>query len=205
MSQISAEDLHLWRGEVHVLRGLSFSLEAGQCLQVSGANGSGKTTLLRALCGLMPLERGRVYWRGADIASDPSLYHAQLCYLGHENGLKGDLTVSENLHYGTALRRRLRSGELSAALASVELPGYAGMPLRWLSAGQRRRVALARLTLMDAALWILDEPGSNLDSAGQQLLHHLLERHVHSGGAAVVATHQELRLEAGRLESLSLQ
>jgi heme exporter protein A len=79
------------------------------------------------------------------------------------------------------------------------------MPLRWLSAGQRRRVALARLTLMDAALWILDEPGSNLDSAGQQLLHHLLERHLHSGGAAVVATHQALGLEAGRLESLSLQ
>jgi heme exporter protein A len=205
MSQISAEDLHLWRGEVHVLRGLSFSLEAGQCLQVSGANGSGKTTLLRALCGLIPLERGRVCWRGADIAAEPSLYHAQLCYLGHENGLKGDLTVSENLHYGTALRRRWRSGELSAALASVELSGYAGMPLRWLSAGQRRRVALARLTLMDAALWILDEPGSNLDSAGQQLLHDLLERHLHSGGAAVVATHQELRLGAGRLESLSLQ
>lgn len=205
MSQISAEDLHLWRGEVHVLRGLSFSLEAGQCLQVSGANGSGKTTLLRALCGLIPLEQGRVYWRGADIALDPSLYHARLCYLGHENGLKGDLTVSENLRYGTALRRRLQSGELSAALASVELPGYAGMPLRWLSAGQRRRVALARLTLMNASLWILDEPGSNLDSAGQQLLHDLLERHLHSGGAAVVATHQELRLEAGRLESLSLQ
>jgi heme exporter protein A len=157
------------------------------------------------LCGLIPLESGRVYWRGEDIASDPSLYHAQLSYLGHENGLKGDLTVSENLHYGTALRRRLRTGELSAALASVELPGYAGVPLRWLSAGQRRRVALARLTLMDAALWILDEPGSNLDSAGQQLLHDLLERHVHSGGAAVVATHQQLHLEAGRLHSLTLQ
>jgi len=205
MSEISAENLHLWRGEVHVLRGLSFSLEAGQCLQVSGANGSGKTTLLRALCGLIPLESGRVYWRGEDIASDPSLYHAQLSYLGHENGLKGDLAVSENLRYGTGLRRRLRTGELSAALASVELPGYAGMPLRWLSAGQRRRVALARLTLMDAALWILDEPGSNLDSAGQQLLHDLLERHLHSGGAAVVATHQQLRLEADRLHSLTLQ
>ena len=205
MNDITAENLHLWRGEVHVLRGLSFAVNAGHCLQITGANGSGKTTLLRALCGLLPLEHGRVCWCGTDIASDPSLYHAQLAYLGHDNGLKGDLTAIENLRYGTALRRRLQSLQYTAALSTVGLAEQADLPLRRLSAGQRRRVALARLMLMDASLWILDEPASNLDAAGQALLRTLLQGHLHAGGAAVVATHQELGLEVDTLRTLALQ
>ena len=205
MNGISAEDLHLWRGEVHVLQGVSFALGAGQCLQVTGANGSGKTTLLRALCGLLPLEQGRVCWRGVDIATEPGLYHAELAYLGHDNGLKGDLTATENLRYGTALRQRVEASACAAALSGVGLSEQAAAPLRRLSAGQRRRVALARLTLMGAALWILDEPGSNLDAAGQGLLRRLLQRHLHAGGAAVVATHQALGLDGDILRSLRLQ
>lgn len=205
MNDMTAENLHLWRGEVHVLRGLSFALDGGQGLQVRGANGSGKTTLLRALCGLLPLEHGRVCWRGTDIAADAARYHAELAYLGHDNALKGDLTAVENLRYGTAMCRRLQSRDFSAALARVGLPGQAAVPLRRLSAGQRRRVALARLTLMGASLWILDEPGSNLDAAGQDLLGELLQSHLSAGGAAIVATHQPLGLDAGTLRTLTLQ
>jgi heme exporter protein A len=205
MNDIRAENLHLWRGDLHVLRGLSFVVHGGECLQVTGANGSGKTTLLRALCGLVPLEHGRVCWRAADIAANPAAYHSDLAYLGHENGLKGDLTAIENLRYGIGLRRRLAVTDCAAALAQVGLSEQRAVPLRRLSAGQRRRVALARLSLMDAALWILDEPSSNLDAAGQGLLVELLERHLGTGGLAVVATHQELALPSGRVRTVTLQ
>jgi heme exporter protein A len=205
MNEITAENLHLWRGETPVLQGTSFELGGGTCLQVLGANGSGKTTLLRALCGLLPLEQGRVCWRGADIARDLSAYHADLAYLGHENALKADLTAIENLRYGTALRHRLPAGDFAAALSRVGLGEQATAPVRRLSAGQRRRVALARLALMDAALWILDEPASNLDAAGQDILQGLLERHLREGGAAIVATHQVLGLEPETLRTLTLQ
>jgi heme exporter protein A len=202
---LEAQALHLWRGEVHVLRGLSFSLNAGECLQVTGANGSGKTTLLRALCGLVPLEQGCIRWRGADISADPGGYHRDLAYLGHENGLKGDLTASENLRYGVGLRRTLAAHEAAEMLARAGLAGQGGVPLRQLSAGQRRRVALARLSLMSAALWLLDEPSSNLDAQGQGVLAGLLQGHLNGGGAAVVATHQGLELAAGRLRSVLLK
>ncbi len=202
---ITAENLHLWRGEAHVLRGVSFSVSAGECLQITGANGSGKTTLLRALCGLAPLEEGRVRWRGADIAADLQAYHGELAYLGHDNGLKGDLTAAENLHYAVGLRRRVSRDDITAALARAGVDAARGVPLRRLSAGQRRRVALARLPLMDAALWLLDEPGSNLDAAGQSLLAKLLGAHTEAGGVAVVATHQVLELPASAQRSVSLQ
>jgi heme exporter protein A len=202
---ITAENLHLWRGEAHVLRGVSFSVNAGECLQITGANGSGKTTLLRALCGLAPLEEGRVRWRGADIAADLQAYHGELAYLGHDNGLKGDLTAVENLHYAVGLRRRVSRDDITAALARAGVDAARGVPLRRLSAGQRRRVALARLPLMDAALWLLDEPGSNLDAAGQSLLAKLLGAHIEAGGVAVVATHQVLELPASAQRSVSLQ
>jgi heme exporter protein A len=202
---ITAENLHLWRGETHVLRGISFSVQGGECLQITGANGSGKTTLLRALCGLAPLEEGRVRWRGIDIAEDLQAYHGELAYLGHDNGLKGDLTAAENLRYAVGLRRRVTRDEITAALMRAGVDAARGIPLRRRSAGPRRRVALARLPLMDAALWLLDEPGSNLDAAGQSLLAELLGAHTGGGGVAVVATHQALELPAGAQRSVSLQ
>jgi heme exporter protein A len=205
MNELTADNLQLWRGEQHVLRGVGLSVAGGQCLQVAGANGAGKTTLLRALCGLVPLEAGRICWRGSDIAADREAFHSELNYLGHDNGLKADLTAAENLYYAAALRRSVSPPDIAAALARTGMSEAAGQLLRRLSAGQRRRVALARLALTAAALWVLDEPASNLDAQGQGLLLGLLQEHLSSGGAAVVAIHQGLDLPAAQLRSLTLQ
>jgi heme exporter protein A len=205
MNELRGDDLHLWRGEQHVLRGVCFEVSGGQCLQVTGANGAGKTTLLRALCALLPLESGRVLWRGHDVRTDPDAFHAQLDYLGHDNALKADLSASENLRYAARLRRAVTSPEILTALNLAGVPDTGAAQLRHLSAGQRRRVALARLLLTGAALWILDEPGANLDVRGQELLAGLLSRHLSRGGAAVVATHQPLALPAAQLLPLALQ
>jgi heme exporter protein A len=205
MNQLTADNLHLWRGEQHVLRGVQFSLDGGQCLQVTGANGAGKTTLLRALCGLVPLEQGRIRWRGQDVDADREAFHRELGYLGHDNGLKGDLTAAENLGYAARLRCRVQPADIQMALTRVGAGDLAAQRLRHLSAGQRRRVALARLTLLGGALWIMDEPGSNLDVHGQSLVLDILRQHLRRGGAAVVATHQPLELAASQLRELVLQ
>jgi heme exporter protein A len=205
MNELTADNLQLWRGEQHVLRGVCLAVSGGQCLQVTGANGAGKTTLLRALCGLVPLEDGRVCWRGADVTLDRLAFHDELDYLGHDNALKADLTAAENLHYAVALRRRVKAVEIAAALARTGIAEAAEQLVRQLSAGQRRRVALARLLLGGGALWVLDEPGSNLDAHGQVLLQALIAQHLHSGGTAVIAAHQGLDLPGGPARSLTLQ
>jgi heme exporter protein A len=205
MNELTADNLHLWRGEQHVLRGLALAVVGGECLQVTGPNGAGKTTLLRALCGLVPLEHGRVRWRGRDILEDPSAFHSELNYLGHDNGLKADLTAAENLRFAAGLRLRVQAQHIATALERTGVAEVAGQLLRWLSAGQRRRVALARLALTGGSLWLLDEPGSNLDAPGQALLAELIDAHLRTGGAAVVATHGMLDLPATQLRSLTLQ
>ena len=205
MNELTADNLQLWRGEQHVLRGISVAVAGGQCLQVTGANGSGKTTLLRALCGLVPLEAGRICWRGNDVAADWAAYHGELNYLGHDNALKAELSVAENLRYAAALRRRVSLQQIGAALARTGMAESAAQLVRSLSAGQRRRVALARLTLTGGCLWLLDEPASNLDARGQALLLELIGEHLGAGGAAVIATHQGLDLPRAQLRSLTLQ
>jgi heme exporter protein A len=205
LSEFSAENLHLWRGEQHVLRGLSFTVRRGQCLQIMGANGAGKTTLLRAICGLIPLEEGRLMWHGRPVAAEPQAFHSQLGYLGHDNGLKPDLSALENLRFATRLRRHAAEAELRAALERTGVAECAGLLLRRLSAGQRRRVALARILLCAAPLWVLDEPGANLDPSGQLLITELLAAHLTRGGMALVATHQPLGLAAPQLLPMALQ
>lgn len=201
---LQAEALHLWRGDAHVLRGLSFSLEAGRCLQVSGANGAGKTSLLRALAGLLPLESGVVNWCGFDTRKDHYTFHRDLAWLSHGPGLKGDLSAQENLRFSAGLRRILGRAQIDAALARVGYGNSDRRLARHMSAGQQRRVALARVLLLDCALWLLDEPTSNLDSHGQDMFGQILSAHLEGGGLAVISTHQPLPLSAGRVQALEL-
>ena len=200
----SATNLQLWRGDQHVLRGLGFSVAAGYCLQVTGINGAGKSTLLRALCGLLPLEQGVVSWRGADTSRDRHAFHAELAWLGHGTALKGDLSAAENLRYSAGLRRALDAEAIRQALASVGFMAGDERLARQMSAGQQRRVALARVLLLECALWILDEPTANLDSQGQLRFAELLLAHLQGGGLAIVATHQSLTLPNERLQALEL-
>jgi heme exporter protein A len=191
---LSIGNVHVWRGDRHVLKGVSLELRPHQLLHVSGPNGAGKSTLLRVLCGLLRPEEGAVAWRGTPIHKSRADYHASLAYSSHDPALKGDLTALENLRFSVGLRRHVPNEELRASLSSTGVAACADLPARVLSAGQRRRVAMARILASGAALWLLDEPFTNLDSAGVELLSTLLAEHVSQGGLAVVVAHQELRL-----------
>jgi len=189
---LEVENLHLWRGEHHVLRGVHFALARGACLEVCGANGSGKTTLLRTLCGLIYPEDGRVLWNGENVRRDLRAFHAALAYLGHEPPLKSDLTARENLHYWIGIRRRVAAEELTAALTRVGALPFSERHVRTLSAGQRRRVALAGIALLAVPLWLLDEPVTNLDAEGRELVADLIREQLARGGMVVAAVHQGL-------------
>ncbi len=196
------EHVHVWRGDRHVLRGVDFRLGRGELLHVTGPNGSGKTTLLRVASGLLRPEQGRVAWGGRSIVVVRAEFQRALAYASHDAALKSDLTALENLRFTVGLKRRVSDRELEAGLARVGVAGCARLPARVLSAGQRRRVAMARVLAMDAALWLLDEPYANLDAAGAALLSALLDAHVAAGGMALVVAHHDLgvRAPARRLE-----
>lgn len=193
--RLEVHKLHLWRGDRHLLRGLSFALESGTALQLLWPNGTGKTSLLRCLAGFLHAEEGEIRWNGRPVRADRDAFHWDLAYLGHDTALKADLTAIENLRFSCALRAPRSVAELQAALAAVGLAKIdPRQPVRSLSAGQQRRVALVRLSLWNAKLWLLDEPASNLDAAGQAILEALLKSHLESGGAAILATHHALTL-----------
>lgn len=185
-----------------MLRGVSFVVAAGEAVHVGGPNGAGKTSLLRSLAGFLWPEEGEILWNGAPVQSDRDRYAAATAYLGHENALKSDLSVWENLHYLVRLRRAVTDADISAALGRLGLDGYFDRPVRTLSAGQRRRVAMARTWLTGASLWLLDEPFTNLDAGAVAALVGLIEEHVAGGGMALFTAHGSVTLNGGcrRLE-----
>jgi heme exporter protein A len=203
-SILRAENLHLWRSERHVLKGIELTVRAGELLQLTGLNGAGKTTLLRALCGLNHVEEGRVFWNDQDVREDREGFHAALVYLGHEPPLKPDLSGAENLRFWSGMRRRITRAAIDDALLRTGAGEFGTRPVRTLSAGQRRRVALAGVLLAAVPLWLLDEPTTNLDSAGQELVAALLDAHLAAGGLAIAAVHHGLAIEPARLRELNL-
>jgi heme exporter protein A len=187
-----AEGLACRRGERLVFAGLSFRLPAGGALLLTGANGSGKTSLLRVLATLIMPASGRLLWGMAPVEADSAAYRAQLDYVGHQNAVKPGLTPRETLAFWAALRGvepTLLPRLLEAALAAFGLDGVADWPCRWLSAGQRRRIALARLVAAPASIWLLDEPTSALDYESQSRLEQAIAEHRVSGGRVAVASH----------------
>jgi heme exporter protein A len=201
---LTVEGLHLWRGDRHVLRGVSFGVEAGRGVLLTGRNGAGKTTLIRAIAGLLDPEEGRVLWRGRPARTIRDVFHSETAYLGHEPPLKGDLSAQENLKYSIGIRRGVTAAEIDAALARTGASTFADRAVRLLSAGQRRRVALAGVLLAKAVLWLLDEPTTNLDADGQQLVVQLIEEHLGAAGLFVAAVHQSLPLPAHLVAPLEL-
>jgi heme exporter protein A len=203
-ARLEARDINCWRGERQILRDVSFSVGAGEFLKITGPNGVGKTTLLRVVCGLLPAESGVVEWRGKRVTSSNDEYHTDMAYLGHLNSLKADLTARENLRFLAGLRQSLSDSEIDAALDRVGILSRGDLASRSLSAGQKRRLALARLLLSEAPLWILDEPVTNLDVAGIALVEDLVREHVGRGGLALAAAHQRLLDDAPFLRRLEL-
>ena len=189
-----ALDLHCVRHDRSLFAGLGFMLAPGQILQVEGPNGSGKTSLLRMLCGLLLPAQGEVRWRGVDIQAQRAEFLIDVAYIGHLHGIKEDLSPRENLRMSMALGRPCAGVTLDEALKEVGLYGFEDLPARSLSAGQRRRIALARLLVLDARLWVLDEPFTALDRTGKALIESLLETHSRNGGIAVLTTHQPVVL-----------
>jgi heme exporter protein A len=185
------------RGERQLFADVSFSLAAGEWLHVQGENGAGKTSLLRLLVGLSPADAGEIYWRG--VAASEADFHRDLLYLGHHAAVKDDLTPLENLCLSAALDGiPLDEKAALAALVRLGLRGREALPVRVLSAGQKRRVLLARLLTRPAALWVLDEAFNALDSGAVQLLGVLIGEHLAKGGLAVLTSHQPLPLPAGK-------
>lgn len=191
---LSARGINVWRGDHHVLRNVSIDVRQGEVVHVSGPNGTGKTTLLRVLAGLLPAEEGLVAWCGKPIDGERDEFNAAFVYVGHENALKGDLTAHENLHYSVGIRRHLPSAEIDATLDLLGILRCRDLPARVLSAGQRRRLAMSRVLLLGARLWVLDEPFTNLDIAGVALISRMIGEHVTGGRMAVLAAHQGLNI-----------
>jgi heme exporter protein A len=187
---LTAEDVAVFRGERLVFSELSLSVAGGGALVLVGPNGSGKSTLLRLLAGLVRPAAGRVLWDQADAFSDLAEHGRRVAYLGHQDAVKPGLTVTENLRFAAAVS----GGSVMTALAAVGLEALADLPARMLSAGQKRRLAMSRLVLSTARLWLLDEPTLGLDDRSIERFGNLLAAHRADGGMVVAATHVALPL-----------
>jgi heme exporter protein A len=197
--KIEASALSVERGGRRIFADLGFRLNAGEALRVTGPNGAGKSTLLRAIAGLLPLAAGQI-----EVAPASDARCAELChYVGHADALKPSLTAFENLAFLAALLAtgsvRPGAAEVETALARLGLSGVADLPAAYLSAGQKRRAALARLVAVFRPIWLLDEPLTALDLASQAVIMEIMAAHLNAGGILVVATHAPLAIATAEL------
>ncbi len=193
---LAAEALDCVRGDRVVFTGVSFALEPGAALVLTGANGTGKSSLLRLIAGLLKPAGGRILWDGVDVAEDRVAHAARFRYVGHQNALKPALSVAENLAFWAGLHGapRAAAAAVAAALERLGLDHLAKVPAQLLSAGQRRRLALARIAVAPAPLWLLDEPTVTLDQESVATVEKLMADHCANGGLIVVATHIGLKV-----------
>lgn len=193
-SLLEVRNLRCERDYRLLFEALNFSLDPGQVMQVAGPNGAGKSTLLRFLCGLSNAYQGEIFWRGELLPAVLTLFRSELLYLGHAPGVSLALTPLENLRWYFGLNQRVDDDGLWRALDQVGLAGYETVPAYRLSAGQQRRIALARLRLSTVPLWILDEPFTAIDLAGVGELEAILADYARSGGAVILTTHHALNI-----------
>ena len=194
-NQFSGSDLTLFRGDRCLFRGIGFEVESGELLVLEGSNGSGKTSLMKAIVGMLELECGILKWNDRPVTEQRQEFHGSLVWLAHRVGLKADLTLVENLRFESALRPQA-SDDMEPVLERLGLTRLKPLPLRSLSAGQQRRVALARILLADVPLWLMDEPFTNLDRAGRGLVLRLVNDHLETGGMCIMAAHQDIEIDA---------
>ena len=199
---LEARALSFYRQDEPVFGPLDFALHAGEVALVEGDNGSGKTTLLRVLAGLLHIDEGELRWRDAPWHRD--LCAGEVLFLGHQLGLKADLSARENLAAAIGLFGRHDGMDAQTALAQVGLAGYEDEPTRRLSAGQKKRAALARLLVVPATVWLLDEPYANLDRRGIELVNRLIEQQAAQGGAVLVTSHGAVSFVGGEPKRIRL-
>ena len=199
---LSAEGLACVRGGRLVFEGVSFALAPGGALLLRGPNGAGKSSLLRLLAGFLRPSAGALWWDGKPALAEAAEHRARLHLIGHSNAIKGALTVRENLRFAVAIAGA-EAAFLERALAGFELTALGDVPAAYLSAGQQRRLALARLLAAARPLWLLDEPDAGLDAASRAHLTRAVAAHRVDGGIAVIATHRDLGLEAPQVLELA--
>lgn len=202
---LSARNITVFRGERCLIKNLTLDLREGEILHLIGPNGCGKTSLLRVLAGLSVPEDGELLWQDRPVAQSLTLFQQQLGWLGHHAGLKSDLTLLENLQFDNALRRRLSDAQLINVLTTLGIEQRLDVPAGALSAGQRRRAALARVLVSQSPLWMLDEPLTNLDNAGRIMTLDLMRQHVLAGGAIIFAAHQDVVIDGVTVRRLEWQ
>lgn len=203
--RLEAVDVECTRGDRRLISHLSFGLDSSTLLHVRGPNGCGKTTLLRAMCGLFEPQEGEIRWNGESIRSLGDEFRKDVLYLGHLNGIKNELTALENLRIEATLDGdKVDEDQVWYALKQIGLAGFEDLPTKVLSQGQKKRVALSRLLLSNAPLWILDEPFVGLDVNAVDMLQGLIADHVDGGGMAVITTHQAVALTSGQTQVLDL-
>jgi heme exporter protein A len=190
--KLKVENLGCERNDRYLFSGLNFELASGELIRVDGANGSGKTTLLRMASGLLPVDEGIVCWGDRPIQMNRADYMSELLFVGHKNGIKDELTAEENLRIDHSLAGGQSGVSYALALDRLDIAQCRHQLCRQLSAGQRQRVALARLLISVVRLWVLDEPLTALDRSAQNIVRDMLEEHVGAGGMALITSHQDL-------------